>query len=149
MISNQQEDTIRLGRRIAAAVRAGDILCLFGDLGSGKTTLVKGFAEGLKVKRGEVSSPTFVLMNVYEGRLPVFHFDLYRLEERSQIMQIGYEEYLYGDGVAVIEWADRLKDLFPLDCLSIHLEHQGDGRRSIALSASGKRSSALLNKINL
>src|SRR3990167_3061167 len=106
VLSKSTDQTLELGEKLARHLRKGDILCLGGELGSGKTIFIKGIAQGLKISPAKVHSPTFVLMNAYEGKLPLYHFDLYRLEGVREISTIGYEEFLYGDGVSVIEWAD-------------------------------------------
>lgn len=141
------DQTRQFGKKLAKLLKRGDVLCLFGDLGTGKTTLVKGLAEGLNVKKGEVSSPTFVLMNIYEGRLPMFHFDLYRLESEQEIAAIGAEEFLYDDGVCVIEWAEKMKTLMPAEYLSLRLEHGGDDARVIRIGANGKRYDDVITKL--
>ncbi len=144
ILSKGENETLRLGEKLAKHLCKGDILCLEGELGSGKTTLIKGVAKGLKIAPAKVHSPTFVLMNAYEGRLPLYHFDLYRLEHVREISSIGYEEFLHGDGVAVIEWAERLGDLAPKEYLRIELAHKGENERSIRFSAVGKRYSGML-----
>lgn len=138
ILSKSTDQTIKVGERLAKHLHKGDILCLEGELGSGKTTLIKGVAKGLKIASEKVTSPTFVLMNAYEGRLPLYHFDLYRLEEIHEISSIGYEDFLYGHGVAVIEWAERLGNLAPKEYLRVELKHQGENERLIKLSAVGK-----------
>ena len=130
---------MRLGQQLARHFKPGDILCLSGDLGSGKTTLVKGIAKGLKIKESDVVSPTFVLMNIYEGKLPLYHFDFYRLEDIKEIAAIGYDEFLYGTGVAVIEWAERLGELMPKERLEVHLHYGNQAERVIALIPRGER----------
>ncbi len=139
VLSTNTEQTLRLGEKLAKHLRRGDILCLEGDLGSGKTTLIKGIAKGLKIAPEKVNSPTFVLMNAYQGKLPLYHFDLYRLEHVREISSIGYEEFLYGDGVSVIEWADKLEELTPKEYLRVELKHEGENERLIKLSAVGER----------
>jgi len=139
ILSKSTDQTLRLGERLAKYLRKGDILCLEGELGSGKTTLVKGIAKGLKIAQAKVNSPTFVLMNAYPGRLPLYHFDLYRLENTGEIGAIGYEEFLYDDGVSVIEWAERLGALTPKEYLRVELKHKSENERSIKLSAVGKK----------
>lgn len=139
IISKGPGETVRFGERLAKLVKGGDIICFFGDLGSGKTTLIKGVARGLKIRDTQVNSPTFVLMNVYQGRLPLFHFDLYRLDDMEGISSIGYDEFLYDDGVAVIEWADRLGELMPEEYLRVELKHKDKDERTIALSSKGAR----------
>ena len=136
-----------LGKKLAKRLKGGDILCLFGDLGSGKTTMIKGVAEGLKINPKKVNSPTFVLMNIYEGRLPLFHFDLYRLEDIEGISSIGYDEFLYGDGVSVIEWADRLGEFLPEEYLKVELKHKKLDERVIRLTAKGRRHQNIIGKI--
>jgi tRNA threonylcarbamoyladenosine biosynthesis protein TsaE len=130
------QETFDLGKAIAVGAAPGDIFCLFGDLGTGKTTFVKGLASGLGVKPDDVHSPTFTLMNVYQGRparrtgrtggrgLEIFHFDLYRIEQAEEILALDYDEYLYGKGVAVIEWADRLGTLAPRDYYAVDFAHR-------------------------
>jgi len=138
-ISKSTEETIDFGEQLAKSFKEGDIVCFFGDLGSGKTTLIKGIAKGLKIGPAKVNSPTFVLMNVYHGRLPLFHFDLYRLDDIEGISSIGYDEFLYDDGVSVIEWADRLGVLLPDEYLKVELKHKTNNQRTIQLTAKGSR----------
>ena len=142
--SSQTSETIVLARRLARSLKKGDILCLKGELGSGKTTFVKGVAEGFKVLSEKVSSPTFVLLNIYKGRLPIYHFDLYRLEDEELVRGIGCEEFFYADGVSLIEWSERLKTLRPEEYLLVRLRHQGEDKRKIEFEARGKRYEALL-----
>ncbi|MCX6967735.1 MAG: tRNA (adenosine(37)-N6)-threonylcarbamoyltransferase complex ATPase subunit type 1 TsaE [Verrucomicrobia bacterium] len=113
IISHNPEETFALGRQCAGSLRRGDVLALAGDLGAGKTQFAKGLAAGLGVECG-VTSPTFTLIHEYPGgRLPLFHIDLYRLEEEAEVLGIGLDEYLAGDGVTVIEWADKFAALMP------------------------------------
>lgn len=139
IITKTPEETLKMAERLGKKVSAGDIICLFGDLGAGKTTFVKGLAKGLKFNSTKVKSPTFVLMNIYEGRLPVYHFDLYRIEANVELAMIGYDEFLYGDGVAVIEWAERLNTLMPQERLDIELTHRNPEERMIKMIARGNR----------
>lgn len=113
IISHSPQETFELGRQTAAQLRRGSVLALAGDLGAGKTQFTKGLAVGLGVER-DVTSPTFTLIHEYQGdRLPLFHIDLYRLEEADEVLGIGIDEYLDGDGVTVIEWADKFAELMP------------------------------------
>ena len=113
IISHSPQETFELGRQFAASLRRGAVLALAGDLGAGKTQFSKGLAAGLGVE-AEVTSPTFTLIHEYPGgRLPLFHIDLYRLEEEEEVLGIGLDEYLDGDGVTVIEWADKFAELMP------------------------------------
>jgi len=145
IITKTPEETMKMAEKIGKGASAGDIICLVGDLGAGKTVFVKGLAKGLAIKPEKVTSPTFVLMNLYEGRLPLYHFDLYRIEGNQAMALIGYEEFLYGDGVAVVEWADRLGTLKPEECLWIELIHKKPEGRTIKILAQGKRYEAIIH----
>jgi tRNA threonylcarbamoyladenosine biosynthesis protein TsaE len=117
--------------RLAATLRGGEVLGLTGDLGSGKTHLVKGLAAGLG-HTGQVTSPTFTLVHEYAGgRLPLHHFDLYRLEDPSELLQIGLDDYLASRGVLALEWAEKFRDLLPRTTLWLTLAHGPDDTRSI------------------
>lgn len=146
LTSHSEQETIQFGAALARHFRAGDIICLFGDLGSGKTTLVKGIAKGLRISPKKVNSPSYVLMNCYEGRLPLFHFDFYRLEKPDEIASIGYEEFVHGNGVAVIEWAERFGGLLPDENLSIRLSCKKENERLIKLAAKGQRYETLIHR---
>ncbi|MEP6698753.1 MAG: tRNA (adenosine(37)-N6)-threonylcarbamoyltransferase complex ATPase subunit type 1 TsaE [Verrucomicrobiota bacterium] len=112
-ISNSAEETIALGRDHARNARAGEVLALSGDLGAGKTQFVKGFVAGLDCPC-DVTSPTFTLLHEYAGgRLPIYHFDFYRLDQREAVLRLGFDDYADGDGVCVIEWADRFPEVIP------------------------------------
>lgn len=147
ILSKSPEETASIGKRLTKHLKGGDIICFFGDLGSGKTTLIKGIAEGLKINPKKVNSPTFVIMNVYEGRSTLFHFDLYRLEDIQGINSIGFDEFLYGNGVSVIEWADRLGTFLPEEYLKIEMMHKKPEERMIRLTAKGWRYNQLIEKI--
>ncbi len=113
--SYNAEDTFRLGFRLGASAREGEIYCLSGDLGVGKTVFTQGFAKGLGIHEA-VSSPTFTIVQVYEGgRLPFYHFDVYRIADIDEMEEIGYEDCFYGDGVCLIEWAELIEELLPKD----------------------------------
>ena len=131
MISRSVDETRNLGQRIAKDLQPGDVLLLEGDLGAGKSELARGIAKGLGVAE-TVTSPTFTILNVYEsGRLPLYHFDVYRLGSGEELLDIGAEEMLYGDGVCVIEWADIVADVLPDDVLAIRLDYgEKEGERT-------------------
>jgi len=149
IISGSVTETLNIGKSIARHVLPGDIICLFGELGSGKTVLTKGIARGLGIKKDEIISPTFVLIRQYpEGRLPLYHFDLYRLKDDNDILGLGYQEYLYGVGLAVIEWADRLKYLLPKEYLKVQLLVKDERARVMKFEAFGSRYHELLKEIN-
>ncbi|XUX00107.1 MAG: tRNA (adenosine(37)-N6)-threonylcarbamoyltransferase complex ATPase subunit type 1 TsaE [Dehalogenimonas sp.] len=140
--------TRRIGETIGKEFRPGDIILLAGPLGAGKTTLVKGMAKGLGVT-GSVLSPTFVLARELEGRLKMYHVDLYRLEKMPEITDLGLDDYLYGDDITVIEWADRAETLWPDDHLRIDLEYTADKARKLKITAHGKRYHEMLDKLAL
>ena len=122
---NSEEDTRSLGLEIADALEPGDVVALTGDLGTGKTALTKYIAEGLGVKE-EISSPTFTIIKEYKsGRLPLYHFDVYRLGSGEELLDTGAEELLDGDGACVIEWADIVADVLPADSLIVSLNYGG------------------------
>lgn len=125
------EATIAFGRRYAAQVRAGDVLALTGELGAGKTHFVKGLADGLGANV-DVTSPTFTLIHEYpSGRLPLFHFDLYRLESEDELLRIGFDDYLDARGVLAIEWADKFPELMPAPTRWLRFRHRPDGTREV------------------
>jgi tRNA threonylcarbamoyladenosine biosynthesis protein TsaE len=134
-LTTSPEQTIERGRLIAKSFHPGSVIALEGDLGSGKTTLIKGIALGLGVRTArEVKSPTFVIMHVYQGRIPLYHFDLYRLDEQSDLEAIGLEEFMNDpDSVSVIEWADRVPNISKEADFVIKLARKGTEEREIRL----------------
>jgi len=117
-----EQETFALGQQLGARAREGEIYCLDGDLGAGKTVFTQGFAQGLGITE-PVSSPTFTIFQQYEeGRLPLYHFDVYRIADPSEMDEIGYEEYFYGNGVCLIEWASLIEELVPEDARWIRIE---------------------------
>lgn len=120
-IANEKE-TEALGERIGRGAAPGMVIALIGDLGTGKTTLTKSIARGLGVTE-TVTSPTFNIIREYRsGRLPLYHFDVYRIADPDEMFELGYEEYFYGDGICVVEWADIIEELLPEDAVIIHIE---------------------------
>jgi len=142
-------ETLALGRRLGAAARPGDVVALVGDLGSGKTHLAKGIAEGLGAARAhDVTSPTFILCHEYlDGRMPFYHLDAYRLRGGADLEAIGADEMLEGDGLAALEWADRAPEVLPQDRLDIRLVVTGADTRRITLTAHGPRAERLLSAV--
>ncbi|MBU1026122.1 MAG: tRNA (adenosine(37)-N6)-threonylcarbamoyltransferase complex ATPase subunit type 1 TsaE [Candidatus Margulisbacteria bacterium] len=134
IISGSAEETVELGKKIGESLRPNDIVCLTGDLGAGKTTLIQGIAEGLGVK-DYVTSPTFILINEYQGNLPLFHVDLYRLNDVSEVEDLGIEEYFTRDGVCVIEWAEKLEGLKPKYFHEIKIEVLSENERKLCVSS--------------
>lgn len=136
-VSRSPEETQRWGKDFAASLKAPAVIALTGELGSGKTCLVKGMAKGLKVSStDEVHSPSFTLINEYQGKVPVYHMDLYRLDSEEEFCELGYEDYFYGDGVTIVEWAERIESLLPKNCHKIRLKIKGIHDREIKWSYS-------------
>lgn len=134
MISNSVEETIRLGEKLGKKLKKGGVVALVGDLGSGKTVFTKGIARGLGVKNARyVNSPTFVIIKEYKGRIPLYHFDLYRLDHYTSFDEMNYGEYFYGEGVTVIEWADKIRKLLPKKHYEVNLSLVGDNERKITV----------------
>ena len=145
IMSRSPEQTLAMGEALGRALRPGDVVALIGELGAGKTWLTKGMAQGLGVAPDEVTSPTFVLMHLYEGRLRLAHFDAYRLRGSGEMLDLGAEEMFYGDGASVVEWADRVQDALPPDRLDIVLEVAGETSRRMSLAAQGAGAQELLD----
>lgn len=119
---NSPEETFELGKSLGEGANAGDILCLNGDLGVGKTVFTKGYAKGLGIVE-EVNSPTFTIIQEYkDGRIPLYHFDVYRIEDSFEMDELGYEEYFFGDGVCLIEWSVNISDIIPEDAKTVLIE---------------------------
>ena len=133
--SGAPEETVAIGEALGRAAHAGDLICLWGELGAGKTQLAKGIARGLGVE-ATVNSPTFILMNEYAGRLPLFHVDLYRLADAADALAGGVVDDRQADGVTVVEWPERMGDVLPLARLDVRIEGTGDDVRTIELSTS-------------
>lgn len=140
-IVDRVEQTIELGRQLGALVRPGDIICLVGDLGTGKTHITKGIAQGLKVE-DYITSPTFTIVNEYTGRLKLYHFDVYRVYDPDEIAAIGFDEYIFSDAVSIIEWANYIEELIPSEHIKINitkLPEHGENFRKIVIEGSGSR----------
>ncbi len=127
--STSAEETIAIGRKLAEQIKGGAFIALHGDLGAGKTTLIKGLAAGLcgQAERG-VNSPTFTYLHIYPGIVPLFHFDLYRIKDEEQFLQLGFLDYFEAGGVCCVEWAERIPTLLPEKRINITICHTADGR---------------------
>ena len=131
------EETRSLGRRLAEELRAGDVILLEGPLGAGKSELARGIAEGLGVTE-TVTSPSFTILNVYDsGRLPLYHFDWYRLESGEELYELGLDEYLGGEGVALVEWPGRCPEALPGEFMMIEISPEGENARSFRIRKHG------------
>ncbi|MBO9131414.1 tRNA (adenosine(37)-N6)-threonylcarbamoyltransferase complex ATPase subunit type 1 TsaE [Bacillus sp. 165] len=136
IITSSPEETMELSRKLGMIARPKDVFILEGDLGAGKTTFTKGLAKGLGVKR-VVNSPTFNLIKEYQGNLPLYHMDVYRLENNEE--DLGFDEYFYGDGVTVVEWAHLIAPYLPSTLLKISIYHEGEEKRRLVLEPVGGR----------
>lgn len=142
--SEQPEQTKEFAKRLASFLKAGDVIALEGDLGAGKTTFTKGLAEGLGITRN-VNSPTFTIIKEYQGRLPLYHMDVYRVEDAFE--DLGFEEYFEGNGVTVIEWAHLIEAQLPKDLLLLQLYLDDNGARKIVAEPKGERYEELCKEI--
>ena len=137
MKTNSPAETRALGRQLAAQLHPGDVLLLYGDLGAGKSEFTRGIAEGLGVTC-PVTSPSFTILNVYdEGRVPLYHFDWYRLESAEELYEMGMDEYLGGDGVAVVEWPTQCPEAIPETHLAVHITPVGESEREVTFVPMG------------
>ena len=137
MLTHSPEETRAFGRRLAEQLLPGDVLLFYGNLGAGKSEMTRGIAEGLGVS-GPVTSPSFTILNVYDdGRVPLYHFDWYRLESAEELYEMGMDEYLGGDGVAVVEWPTQCPEAIPETHLAVKLTPVGESEREITLTPMG------------
>src|SRR5262245_6207849 len=147
-VSKSSRQTMSWGKRLGKLVQGGEIIGLVGELGTGKTCFVRGFAEGIGVaKEAWVRSPTFTLINEYDGRLPVYHIDLYRIGTQEQQEGLDLRSYLYGEGVSLIEWFDYLSGAESDDYLLISLAHLGGAKRELKFIPHGNRYEKLVNRL--
>ncbi len=137
-ISHSPRETQEMGQRLGELAQPGDVILLVGGLGTGKTCLVQGLATGLAIEE-YVLSPTFVLVRQYQGRLTLYHIDLYRLQVGAEVEELGLDDYFYGDGVAVVEWADRALALMPPERLLIEMKILSPRKRHLTLKPQGRR----------
>lgn len=129
VISRSVKDTYSIAKKYAGNVQPGDVICLKGTLGAGKTHFVKGFVEAFGISTDEVNSPTFTIINEYYGSMPVYHFDCYRLEHAEEALEIGAEEYFYGEGVCIVEWPERISEILPPGTKQITIDITGPEER--------------------
>ena len=129
IITKSEKETNKVAANFAKTCKKGDIVLLFGDLGAGKTVFSKGFVSAFS--KSAVTSPTFTIINTYEGKIPVYHFDLYRIEDEGELDLIGILDYLYGDGICLIEWPERAPNAFPKNSKKVEIKKRGDNVREI------------------
>lgn len=146
IVSNNARQTQHIGVKIGKLAQRGDVLLLIGNLGAGKTCLTQGIAWGLDIK-DYTSSPSFVVVKAYQGRIPLYHIDFYRLDHIEEVLDLGLDDYLYGEGICVIEWADKGLSALPEENLLIRMSYLSDIRRSLQFEPSGKRYTELLSQL--
>lgn len=146
LIISSEDEMRGLGQRIAMHLVAGQVLALTGELGAGKTRFTQGLARGLDIPIEEVTSPTFTLIQEYSGRLPVRHCDAYRLRHPDEFADLGLDELFARDGVAIVEWADRVDAELPRDRLDVRIEVTGESERRVVLTARGRSSQRLIDE---
>ena len=133
-ITKLREETIKLGERLARKLKPGSVVALIGELGSGKTTLVKGIAMGLGVKNSRyVNSPSFVIIKEYKGKIPLYHFDVFRLDSLNEADALSFEEYFYGDGICAVEWADKIRNLLPKRYIEVKFKIIKGNKREVKI----------------
>jgi len=132
VITNNETETIQEGHKLGQSLTAGSTVALYGDLGAGKTAFTRGIAAGLGINE-IVSSPTFTIVNEYHGEVPLFHFDMYRLNDESELFDIGWDDYLERGGVCVVEWSERVPGAFPLDTIVVRLKYLDENSREIEI----------------
>lgn len=138
--SYSPEETEKIAYEFSQRLNAGDVVCMYGELGAGKTAFVRGIARGLGIK-DHITSPTFTIVNEYCGKMPLYHFDVYRIADEDEMYEIGYEEYIDGDGVSVIEWPQLIKDILPKSYYSVKIDRNyeaGEHSRIITIERVGK-----------
>jgi tRNA threonylcarbamoyladenosine biosynthesis protein TsaE len=146
--TNSPGETEELGRNLGALLDQGAFLALRGELGGGKTCFTRGVVQAAAPESAHlVASPTFAIMNQYPGRVPIYHFDFYRMAGEADIEDLGFSEYLLGEGVCIVEWSERLEGLLPADHLRITFHYAGDDRRMITMEARGTDSEILLSRL--
>lgn len=147
-VSNLDEMN-EFGRALGRALKSKDIVCLDGDLGAGKTTLTKSIGLGLGVD-DYITSPTFALLNEYKGNYDLYHFDVYRIEHIEELYELGFEDYFYGEGISIIEWASLIRDVLPKDVIEVYIEKTDDiNERIINIKSESKRYEEILKEMNL
>ncbi|KGX85076.1 tRNA (adenosine(37)-N6)-threonylcarbamoyltransferase complex ATPase subunit type 1 TsaE [Pontibacillus litoralis] len=144
--THSPEETQQFAKRLATLLQAGDVITLEGDLGAGKTTFSKGLAKGLGVTR-TVNSPTFTIVKEYEGRLPLYHLDVYRLEDSEE--DIGFDEYLHGDGVTIVEWAQFIEAFLPDERLNIDIRYEDNTKRCMEIHPKGEHFERICEELKI
>lgn len=147
-VSESPQETQQVGMQLGKLSQPGDVFLLVGGLGAGKTCLTQGIAWGLGIE-GYAASPSFVLINQYRGRLPLYHIDLYRLDSIEEVNELGLDDYLYGNGVCVVEWAEKAWAVLPRENLTVEMSFLSDTSRSITIKPNGKRYIEMISQLSV
>jgi len=147
IITKNPEETKNLGKEISKIIKPGDLLAFYGELGAGKTCFIQGISLGLEVK-DYVTSPSFTIINEYQGKIPIYHFDLFRFDNAEEILELGYEEYFYGEGLIVIEWAEKIEQFLPKEHLKIDIKFKDCYERTISFISQGDRFDKFLKELS-
>lgn len=145
--TNSAKETEKLGRLIGESLVGGEIIAMTGDLGAGKTTMTKSLAKGLDIDE-HITSPTFTIVNEYDGRLKLFHFDVYRIDYIEEMYDLGYEEYFYSGGVCIIEWANLIEEILPKDIINIEISALDEYTREIVISGKGEKFDHIVKELS-
>jgi len=148
--SDSAEETVELGLKLGRILQGGETICLMGDLGTGKTAFTGGIARALDIA-GYITSPTFTIVNEYEGKLPLYHFDVYRINDTDEMFEIGYEEYINSSGIKVIEWADRIEGILPNERIDVTIQKDDAGNpdsRIITMCFCGEKVSGYERRLS-
>lgn len=148
IITTSEQETLILAKKIAKLVKPGDVISICGELGTGKTCFVKGLAKGMGISQ-IITSPSFIILKIYHNKIPLYHFDVYRLNKPFQLEDIGFNQFQYGDGVTVIEWGNKMKELLSFDHLKVFFSYYENKKRKIRIVPNGKSWEKRLNKIRL
>ena len=145
--TNNAKETQQLGRLIGESLVGGEIIAMTGDLGAGKTTMTKSIAKGLNIDE-HITSPTFTIVNEYDGRLKLFHFDVYRIGDIEEMYDIGYEEYFYSGGVCIIEWANLIEEILPEDTINIEIYTLDENKREFTITGKGDKFNHIVKELS-
>lgn len=148
IITTSEQETLILAKKIAKLLKPGDVISICGELGTGKTCFVKGLAKGMGISQ-IITSPSFIILKIYHNKIPLYHFDVYRLNKPFQLEDIGFNQFQYGDGVTVIEWGNKMKELLSFDHLKVFFSYYENKKRKIRIVPNGKSWEKRLNKIRL
>jgi len=148
IISTSEQETLNLAEKIAILIKPGDVISISGELGTGKTCFVKGLAKGLGISQ-IITSPSFIILKIYHNKIPLYHFDVYRLDKLFQLEDIGFNQFQYGDGVTVIEWGNKMKELLAFDHLQVNFYYYENKKRKIKIVPNGRSWEKKLKDINL